>query len=72
MIGGFLICGIGSFFAPYPTPHIYPFYFICKAFVTMSSYALLANPLINDYIKADTRARAFTLIYLIDSLMIVV
>ena len=31
----------------------------------MSTFALLANPLINDYITANTRARAFTIGYLL-------
>ena len=67
----FLICAVSTFFAPYPAPKIYPFYFLCKAGVTMSTYALMANPLINDYITSDTRARAFTIATLLYGLLAV-
>ena len=37
----------------------------------MSTYALMANPLINDYITSDTRARAFTIATLLYGLLAV-
>ena len=56
-----LICAVSAFFSPYPAPDIYPFYFICKAGVTLSIFALFANPLLNDYITVETRPRIITL-----------
>lgn len=56
-----LICAVSSFFSPFPAPDIYPFYFICKGGLTLSIFALLSNPLLNDYITVVTRPRMIAL-----------
>ena len=52
-----LICAVSAFLSPYPAPDIYPFYFLCKSGLTLSAFALFANPLLNDYITVATRPR---------------
>ena len=56
-----LISAVSAFFSPYPAPDIYPFYFLCKSGVTLSVFALIANPFLNDYITVASRPRFITL-----------
>ena len=52
---------VAGILAPFPSPNIYPFYYICKIAFTICGFSLLANPLVNDYIGISTRPRALCL-----------
>ena len=55
IIGCMIICAATAFLSPYSGPDIYPWYFILRIIFGSCMFGILCNPLINDYIKSDSR-----------------
>jgi hypothetical protein len=56
-----IIQSCSAFLTPYTAPTIYPTYFLVRSLTEMMYIVHACNPLINDYIKAESRglARSF-------------